>query len=227
MLVLGACGGNKEEKAPETIVDTTTVAAVDTTPKAPEFKPFDMVEITHKVKDYDKWRPLFNSDSTARKASGLDFIVIGRKMENPNDLMVVLQASDVQKAKAFSEDPRLKEVMKTGGVISKPDVAFFHVLRFNSESKEKQWVVITHKVKDYDAWLKVFDEEGTATRASFGLIDVVLARGVDDPNTVQIVFDITDMEKAKARMNSPELKKIMTDAGVDGKPNIGFYTSAD
>jgi hypothetical protein len=141
--------------------------------------------------------------------------------------MVALQIADVAKAKAFSTDPRLKAVMEKGGVISKPGVDFFHVLRFNPDSKEKQWVVVTHKVKDFDAWVKGFDAEGSATRASSGLIDVLLARGIDDSSIVHLVFDIKDMARAKARMRSPDLKKIMMDAGVVGAPKIEFYTTAD
>jgi quinol monooxygenase YgiN len=210
-------------KAPDTVV----AAPVATTPAPAAFTPFDIAEISHTVKDYAKWRPAFNTDSTARKASGMSDIVVGRENGKPNNLLIALAVSDVQKAKDFAANPRLKEVMDKNGVISKPVVAFFHVIRFNGDSKEKQWVVITHKVKDFDAWLKAFDNESTAGRAAQGLIDVVLARGIDNPNIVQIVFDIKDMAKAKARINSPELKKLMTDAGVEGAPKIQFYTSAD
>ena len=222
---LFSCNNSTEKKEePAKAADTTATAAA---PVPAAFTPFDVLEITHTVKDYAVWRPLFNSDSTSRKASGMEDIVVGRGLEKNNDLVVVLKVSDVQKAKAFAADPRLKAVMDKGGVISKPDAAFFHVIRFNADSKEKQWVVVTHKVKDFDAWVKVFDAEGAATRASNGMVDVVLARGIDDPSIVHLVFDIKDMAKAKARMNSPELKKIMMDAGVEGMPKIAFYTSAE
>jgi hypothetical protein len=59
------------------------------------------------------------------------------------------------------------------------------------------------------------------------LTDRGLARGIDDQNMVYIVFAITDKEKATARMNSEELKKIMTDAGVDGAPQIMYYNLAE
>jgi quinol monooxygenase YgiN len=220
-----SCNSNTEKKEdPLTKIDTTVT--VTATPPA-AFIPFDVLEITHAVKDYSVWRPLFNSDSTARKASGMEVIVVGRGADKNNNIMVALKVSDVQKAKDFAADPRLKTVMEKGGVLSKPNIDFFHVIRFNADSKEKRWVAVTHKVKNFDAWVKVFDEEGTATRAANGLVDVVLARGIDDPNIVHLVFDITDMAKAKARMNSPEVKKIMMDAGVETAPKIEYYISAD
>jgi hypothetical protein len=157
----------------------------------------------------------------------LEDLVVGRGLEKNNDILVVLKASDIQKAKAFGTDPRLKAAMEKGGVISKPDMQLFHVIRFDPDSKEKQWVTITHKVKDFDAWVKVFDGEGTATRASFGLVDVALARGIEDSSVVHIVFDIKDLTKAKARINDPALKKLMMDGGVIGVPKIEFYNEAE
>jgi quinol monooxygenase YgiN len=223
---LFSCNNSEEKKEePAKPADTT---ATKTTAAAPAvFTPFDVVEINHSVKDFAKWKPAFDADSTARKAAGLDFIVIGRNNADPNNLTIALKASDVQKAKAFAADPRLKDVMEKNGVTSKPDIGYYHVIRYNADSKEKQWVLVSHKVKDFDAWVKVFDAEGSATRAANGLVDVVLARGIDDPNLVHLVFDITDMAKAKARMSSPDLKKIMMGAGVEGAPKIEFYTSAE
>jgi hypothetical protein len=86
--------------------------------------------------------------------------------------------------------------------------------------------MIKHKVKDFDAWLKVFDNEGMDARKSFGIIDRGLARGVDDPNMVYIVFAVENWEKANARFNSEELKKLMTEAGVEGSPTIIRYNIA-
>jgi hypothetical protein len=225
-VALFSCNNNPEQKEePKKMADSSETKTTASTPAA--FTPFDVAEISHTVKDYSKWRPFFDADSVNRKAGGMENIVVGRGMDNANDILIALKVADVAKAKAFSTDPKLKEVMGKAGVISKPDFELFHVIRFNAESKEKQWVLITHKVKDFDAWVKVFDAEGTATRASFGLIDVALARGIDDPNLVHIVFDITDIAKAKARINDPALKKLMTDGGVIGAPAIKFYTTAD
>jgi hypothetical protein len=221
-----SCNDNAKQQT-AIVKAADSIVAPPQAPAPPVFKPFDVAEISHAVKNYDKWRPAFNNDSAARKASGLEYLVIGRVLDNPNSLTIFLSASDISKAKAFAANPRLKDVMQKNGVISKPEISYYHTIRFNPESKEKQWVMITHKVKDFDAWLKGYDAEGTETRATFGLVDVVLARGVDDPNIVQIVFDITDMAKAKARIKDPALKKIMMDAGVVGAPKITFYTSGE
>src|SRR5882672_7876121 len=86
LLVFAACNNANDKTAASTSTDTPKAAAPDT-PKAPEFKPFDVVEISHAVKNYSKWKPLFDNDSTARKANGMEFIVIGRKNDKPNDVI--------------------------------------------------------------------------------------------------------------------------------------------
>ncbi len=176
---------------------TTTEPAKDSpvvsAPAQPEFTPFEVMEITHNVADYEKWRPFFNADGENRKANGLEDLAVGRKVDNPNSVLVALKVNNAEVAKTFTADPKLKEVMDKAGVVSKPSFELFKVIRYNPASKEKQWVIITHRVKDFDAWVKVFDQEGPAQRASEGMVDVALARAVDDPNNVHIVLDITDM----------------------------------
>ena len=227
--ILFSCNNSTDTKTDDAKKGDTASATPPPPPTPPvaEFKPFDVLEVKHAVKDYAAWRPVFDKDSVNRKASGLETAVVGRNNDKPNNVFIALMAADVQKAKDFSADPRLKDVMSKGGVISKPDIAMFHVLRFNAESHENKWVIVTHKVKDFDSWLKVYDGEGKDKRMSEGMVDVLLGRGIEDPNLVQIVFDITDMTKAKAAIFSDEKKKLMTSAGVEGKPVIEFYNTAE
>jgi hypothetical protein len=225
---LFSCNNNAETKEDSPKPADSPVAATPKVTTSPAITaPFDVMEINHVVKDYGVWKKAFDTDSVARIANGLSFIALGKNLDNPNDVSVTLMSADLQKAKAFATDPRLKDVMEKNGVISKPDVTFWHVLRVNMDSKEKNWVLITHKVKDYAAWLKVYDGEGTATRSGFGLVDVALARGVEDSNLIHIVFDIKDMAKAKARLADPALKKMMTDGGVISAPKIEFYSQGE
>jgi hypothetical protein len=226
IVVLAACTNSSKKPASTMNAEDTKMASIPAA-KTTDFKPFDVMEINHTVKDYALWKKAFDMDSVARKASGLGFLALGKSLDNPNYVSIAFSAADVQKAKAFAADPRLKDVMEKNGVTSKPDITFWHVIKANLDSKEKNWVLITHKVKDFDAWLKVYDGEGTATRATYGLVDVVLARGIDDPNLVHIVFDINDMAKAKNRINDPALKKLMMDGGVEGAPKIEFYSMAE
>jgi hypothetical protein len=216
-----------DAKTDTTKAADTVAAAVPPPPPPAAFVPFDVAEMSHTVKDYSKWRPVFDADSVSRKESGMKTLVVAKGLEKKNDIFMAFEIADLQKAKDFSTNPKLKVKLHTAGVISKPAINFFHVIRFNPDTKEKQWVMVTHKVKDFVAWLKVYDGEGKEKRASEGMVDVLLSRSTSDSNIVQIVFDITDLAKAKAAITSEDKKKLMMSAGVMGKPKIEFYETAD
>lgn len=109
-----------------------------------------------------------------------------------------------------------------------PSFDYIEVVRNNdSVIEQKERMLVAHKVKDYDAWLKAFDGEGSATRAGYGLLDRGIARGIDDPNMVYVLFAVTDLAKAKARGQSEELKKLMADAGVVGPPKMHLFKLVD
>ncbi len=216
LFIMVSCNNGTESKQPEAKA-ADTVAAPPPVAAKPAFEPFKGILIQHKVKNYDKWLPGYLGHDSVRKAYGLTNAFVGRGLMDSNWVIVAAQVNDVSKAKEFAALPSLKEAMKKGGVTGKPTIDFVNVIR-NSDStiESKDRLFIIHHVKDFDAWVKVFDAESPATRASFGMLDRALARGIDDPNMVYILFAVTDMAKAKARGASPELHKLMTDAGVDG-----------
>jgi hypothetical protein len=218
-----SCKNNKTEKTePEKAMpkDTTKAVAV--------FEPFKVIGIKHKVADYNKWRQEYDSHDSIRMAYGISHYMIGRGIDDANMIMVIDKINDVTKAKEFSVLPDLKEKMKKAGVIGKPEFTYYEVIRNdNTQIDQKDRLMVTHRVKDFDAWLKVYDAEGTAKRMEEGLIDRGLARSIDDPNMVTIVFAITDLKKAKASITSEAKKKLMMEAGVEGTPQMFFYKIVD
>jgi hypothetical protein len=185
--------------------------------------PFNAVVIKHTVADYNVWKPLFDADSTNRNAAGLHMVGLSRGIENQNEVEIPFMIEDVQKAKAFTSNPVLKDVMQKGGVTSEPSILFIKVLRMSKAIQTPgDYVEVTLNVKDYDSWIKVFDGEGAAMRAKDGLQDGVLARGIDDPKLVYLVFKITDLEQAKAALVSPARKKLMQKSGVIGQPEVYY-----
>jgi hypothetical protein len=221
---LFSCGGSSTNKSG----DTTAKKDSDTTKKAAmtaaAATPFDVVDVIHTVKDYAKWRPMFDADSVNRKAAGGEDLAVARNVDSANSILVAVKVTDMAKAKAMLGDPKMKATMEKAGVIGKPDIHFYHMIRMTG-SPSKQFVVVNHKVKDFNAWLKVFDSEGAAKRASEGFTDRALGRGIDDTTMVHLVFGVTDMAKAKAAISSDDKKKLMESAGVIGKPDIRFYNN--
>jgi len=223
VLLFSCSGGSEKTEAPA----ADTAAAVATPPPAPEkpvFVPFKVMMVTHPVKNFAKWETAYNEHDSIRKAYGLTSYAIGRDLKDSNFLYVVDKMDDLQKAQTFSRLPNLKDAMKKGGVSGPPHFDYGIVIRNDdSQISYTDRLMITHKVKDFAAWLKVYDAEGPATRAGFGMIDRAMVRDLIDSNLVTLVFAVSDMKKAQSRGNSPELKKIMTDAGVIGKPTIRTF----
>lgn len=224
MVSVLSCKNNKTEKAEEPTKMDETAA----TPVIPVFTPFDVIVIKHKVANYEKWLTAYTAHDSIRQSYGITHFVIGRGMDDKNMVMVIDKMSDRKKAMEFSALPSLKDAMKKAGVMGIPAFSFYNVVR-NDDSKIniKDRLMVTHKVKDFDAWLKVYDAEGTAKRMEEGVIDRGMARSIDDPNTVTLVFAISDMKKAKAAMTSEAKKKIMMEAGVVGAPELFYYQLED
>lgn len=80
-------------------------------------------------------------------------------------------------------------------------------------------VVVSHHVKDFEAWLAVFKEHA-AVRREHGAAGHTLYRSVDDPGKVIIVNEFRDDAGARAFLADPSLAEAMKRAGVDAAPEI-------
>jgi len=226
MFTFTSCKKESDKDATNEATVSDTLATVADEP--PVFEPFKVMAVTHVVKDFDKWKKGFDEDEMNRSASGLTLRALARGIDNPNNVFIFLNVSDLQKAKDFGASPKLKDVMQKLGVMGKPEIIYVDVVRFEESPTEyKDRIRISHKVKDFDTWLKAYDAEGTETRSSNGLIDRAIARNIEDPNIIYVTFAVSDMAKAKARLKDPALKKIMSDAGVISEPVFEFYKSVE
>ena len=76
-----------------------------------------------------------------------------------------------------------------------------------------------HKVRDYDHWRTHFDADQDRIHR-VGAKTLSVMRSTADPNEVHFVFDAPDLAAFAGEMETPELAKIMQDAGVLEKPTI-------
>jgi hypothetical protein len=82
-------------------------------------------------------------------------------------------------------------------------------------------LAVKHKVADFAKWRTGFDGHDSARQAA-GLHTYVIARGVEDSNTVMIVTKMDDTAKARQFISNPELKTAMQKSGATGKPEISM-----
>lgn len=227
-LFLSSCGSGGDKKADETATDTTAKTTTDTTAvKPPEPtpapRPFKLLIIRHKVANFAKWKPGYESHDSTRRASGLTNFILGRGLNDSNMVLVLLIMDDVNKAKELTGSQGMKERMQKAGVIGKPSFDYLDVVSSDtSKIEQTERLMITHKVKDWDAWKKEFDDHKQA-RMDAGLIDRGVGYSDGDNHQVTIIFAVTDKQKADAFLKSKDLKDKMAKAGVEGPPTFFFY----
>ncbi len=67
-------------------------------------------------------------------------------------------------------------------------------------------VIGRHKVGDFDTWLKGHQDRVALFASSTSGFKTF--RDTDDPNSIVLVVDVTDMEKFKAMLEDPASKKL-------------------
>jgi hypothetical protein len=80
--------------------------------------------VRHKVSDFSKWKAAYDTHLAARQKAGLKEEHLLRNTDEPNEVVLLFQTADVQKAKEFGGSAELREVMQNAGVVDKPDIYF-------------------------------------------------------------------------------------------------------
>ena len=218
--LLFSCNPGEEKKAEEQAKDNTSAKAPE--PPAAPAKPVNLMTVIAKVANFQKWLPDYESHDSIRQSFGLHNFSIARGVKDSNMVMVVLRMDDAVKAKEFAASPDLKARMKKGGVVGAPELSFLDMQMLDMTPSTSTRVLVKHKIKDWDAWKKVFDAD-KPNRTNAGLTDRALGYEAGDNHMVSMVFLVSDMKKADDFSKSEALKKKMEEAGVEGPPTFFYY----
>lgn len=225
-LFFSSCNSGGKNTKEETVSKDTTATENTVKEIVAPAKPGNVLIIRHKVANFEKWKTAYEAHDSTRMAYGLHNYIIARGSKDSNTVMVVLKMDDTTKAKQFTALPNLKAAMKKGGVIGVPLFLYIDMQVLDTSSNAAPTrVIVTHKVKDWDAWKKSFDSH-KQTRLDAGMTDRAIGYSVGDNHKVTVAFVINDMKKAEAFMASKDLKDKMAEAGVVGPPDIFFYNVA-
>ena len=82
--------------------------------------------VRHDVKEFGTWKTAYDAFDDERKTMGVTGEGVFQADDNPNNVTVYHEFKDMAAAKAFMDNPRLKEVMESAGVTSAPDIWFTH-----------------------------------------------------------------------------------------------------
>ena len=83
-----------------------------------------VLAVRHTVADYTTWKTGYDHHGASRKEHGVISDQVLQSAEDPNNLLVLLEFGSMADAKAFANDPALKEAMSKAGVIGEPDISF-------------------------------------------------------------------------------------------------------
>ena len=83
------------------------------------------------------------------------------------------------------------------------------------------FLLLRHKVRDFSEWKRGYDAH-LPKRAEAGLTEKYLLRGANDPNEVVALFETKDHIRAKAFVESADLRETMHKLGVVDKPDLYF-----
>lgn len=77
-----------------------------------------------KVKDFDKWKPVFHQSSSIRKKSGSLGGQVFHESNDPNSVSVLFEWNNIDNAKSFLTSEDLRKIMEKAGVIGRPESIF-------------------------------------------------------------------------------------------------------
>jgi quinol monooxygenase YgiN len=91
-------------------------------------RPLAAAIVIHEVTDFGRWKKAFDDHAPERQRAGLTAHAVNRSEENPNQVVVFLQAEDEQTLRAFLDAPELEQAMQAAGVVGAPEVTFLRSL---------------------------------------------------------------------------------------------------
>jgi hypothetical protein len=82
------------------------------------------VLVHHQVADYSNWRSVFDAALDFRHNAGECTCRIFRKAGKPNDLTLLFDWEDVERAKHFMSSDELRDKMRQAGVVGVPEIQY-------------------------------------------------------------------------------------------------------
>lgn len=71
----------------------------------------------NRVKDFKKWKAVFDSHLSAHGDAGIRLTNLWRSIEEPNNVFFMFEVSDIDRARAFINDPSAAEAGEISGVL--------------------------------------------------------------------------------------------------------------
>jgi heme-degrading monooxygenase HmoA len=80
--------------------------------------------IRHHVADYPTWKAVFDEYESSRRANGSQGGWLFRNADDPQEVLLLLEWDDLERARLFADSDDLREAMTRAGVTDRPDIWF-------------------------------------------------------------------------------------------------------
>ena len=80
--------------------------------------------IRHHVADYDAWKAVFDEHELTRRANGSQGGRLFHSSSDPNEVLLLLEWDDLERARLFAQSDDLREELKQTDVTDDPDLWF-------------------------------------------------------------------------------------------------------
>ena len=78
--------------------------------------------IHFKVKDFNAWQTSYNGNEKNRTSAGITKSKVFRSAEDPNDVLLLQDVTDVSKARTWYGSSDMKTVMEKSGIVGSPSI---------------------------------------------------------------------------------------------------------
>ena len=78
----------------------------------------------HTVVDFRAWKPVFDEDGGTRRANGCGQEHVFRSADDPNELVLLLEWDDLERARLYADSDDLHLALMRSGVDGQPDIWF-------------------------------------------------------------------------------------------------------
>lgn len=86
--------------------------------------PYVLVKLT--VENHEKWKTTFQEAGALRKSYGSRGVHAFSRADNPNEIMILGEYDDLEKAREMFQSLEFREATKKAGVVAPPDVTFLN-----------------------------------------------------------------------------------------------------
>jgi quinol monooxygenase YgiN len=87
------------------------------------------VLVRHKVSDFNRWKEAFDSHLTTRKRAGETGFRVYHNVDDPGEVVLLLDWEGVEEARKFMTSDDLRNAMTKAGVVGSPEVHYLEDVR--------------------------------------------------------------------------------------------------